>query len=121
MDRLPPNIDDLYVILRGWAVAKKYGTYLSLSKEYEARTHEWFEPHGSWDAPLGNLNLHLHEHGAPALSALVVVGEKGEPGGGFWGSAPSVPSRPKKDLDRVAAWSEIVKKVHAYPWPPSLP
>ncbi len=121
MERAAVNIDELYVVLRGWAIAKKIHTYLDLSKQYEARTHEWFEPHGSWDVPLGSLNLHLHQHGAPALSALVVVGATGEPGGGFWGSAQSVPSRPKSDVERLAAWSKIVKDVHAYPWPPSLP
>ncbi|MBK8942893.1 MAG: hypothetical protein IPM79_36170 [Polyangiaceae bacterium] len=73
------NIDELYVVLRGWAIAKKIHTYLDLSKQYEARTHEWFEPHGSWDVPLGSLNLHLHQHGAPALSALVVVGRPASP------------------------------------------
>lgn len=119
-----PNLDDIYVILRSWAVAKpgQIHTYTELSKQYEARTTEWFEPHGTWDGPLGELNNRLHAAGAPALSALVVLqASPAQPGGGFWGSAPSVPPRPKTEMGRLSEWSKIVKEVHAYSWPTSMP
>lgn len=115
-----PNLDDLYVVLRGWAIAKQVKSYTDLSRDYQALTQEWFEPHGSWDGPLGSLNRALHASGAPALSALVVLKEAGEPGGEFWGCAPNVPPRPTNDVQRVATWSQIVTAVHAYPWRPSL-
>ncbi len=120
-----PNIDDLYVVLRAWAVAKpgQINPYTELSRQYQARTSDWFEPHGSWDAPLGELNQHVYTAaGAPALSALVVLKKNPpEPGGGFWGCAPNVPARPKTDIERLAEWSRIVAEVHAYDWPPALP
>ena len=116
-----PNLDELYLVLRNWATARGMGTYTELARDYQARTGDWFEPHGSWDAPLGRLNQRLHAVGAPALSALVVLASGGEPGGGFWGSAPSVPSRPKAELDRLSAWTGIVNLVHAHPWPVVLP
>lgn len=95
--------------------------YTDLSNQYKARTNEWFEPHGSWDEPLGALNQQLHRIGAPAISALVVLKGPQEPGGEFWGSAPSVPARPKNEVERLAAWGTIVKAVHAYNWPSRLP
>ena len=120
-----PNVqlDDLYVVLRSWAVAKvaKPQSYSELSRQYKIRTSDWFEPHGSWDRSLGELNQRLHEHAAPALSALVVVNNSQEPGGGFWGSAPNVPPRPKSEVERLAEWSRIVKEVLAFDWPAKLP
>jgi len=118
-----PNLDDLYVVLRGWAVAKpgQIHPYSELSRQYQARTGDWFEPHGSWDAPLGALNNRLHAVGAPALSALVVLKETRIPGDDFWGSAPNVPARPKGEIERLAEWSKIVAKVHGYAWPNALP
>ena len=120
---LEPNLDDLYMVLRAWAVSKpgKMDSYSTLSKKYEARTGDWFRPHGSWDGPLGKLNQRLHAAGAPALSALVILNDAKEPGAGFWGSAPSVPPRPKTEIERLAERSRIVAEVHAYPWPDSMP
>jgi len=124
MAKPTPNLDDLYVVLRAWAVAKpgQINTYTELSKQYQTRTGDWFEPHGSWDQPLGALNKQLHGIGAPALSALVVLNkDPPEPGGGFWGCAPNVPPRPKADIQRLADWSRIVAAVHGYAWPAALP
>jgi hypothetical protein len=121
---MAPNLDDLYLVLRAWAVAKQNQTrtYAELSQDYKVRTGDWFEPHGSWDQPLGELNRRLHAAArAPALSALVVLGATKEPGGGFWGSAPGVPPRPTNDLARLTEWQRIVKAVLKYPWPPVLP
>jgi hypothetical protein len=118
---MTPNLDDLYIVLRQWAAAGKPQTYKQLSHAYQARTGDWFEYHGSWDAPLGELNNRLATVGAPALSALVILQGENEPGGGFWGCAPNVPPRPKKDDDRIAEWSRILKDVLAYPWPQALP
>lgn len=123
---MQPDIDELYAVLRDWAVASSYDTYTALSHAYRARTGDWHEPHGSWDAPLGELNRRIHVSlRGPALSALVVLrredGSKGQPGGKFWASAPNVPSRPSTEMQRLAEWSRIVKEVHAFPWPQALP
>jgi hypothetical protein len=117
-----PNMDDLYAVLRSWAVAKQIHTYTELSLAYQARTNDWFEPHLSWDVPLGELNQHLYDAiEAPAISALVVLKAAQEPGGNFWGCAPNVPARPATDVARLAEWARIVKDVHAYRWPSALP
>lgn len=118
---MKPDVSHLYVVLRQWAVAKKPQTYTQLSHEYYKKTGVWFEPHGSWDAPLGELNNLLASASAPAISALVVLQETKEPGDGFWGCASNVPSRPKKDIDRLAVWSHIVKNVIVFNWPIALP
>jgi hypothetical protein len=117
-----PNIDDVYKVLRVWAAAQQIHTYTELSGAYQARTNDWFEPHLSWDAPLGELNQRLYDAiGAPALSALVALKTEQEPGGSFWGCAPNVPARPATDIARLAEWARIVKDVHAYSWPVALP
>ena len=122
MSKAVPDGDDLYAVLREWAIARRVHTYLELSQQYQARTGAWFEPHGSWDAPLGSLNQRVHDAlDAPALSALVVLKDKGQPGGAFWGCAPNVPPRPKGDVERLAEWSRIVGAVHSFSWPPALP
>jgi hypothetical protein len=121
---MTPNLDDLYIVLRAWAVAKhnQTRTYTDLSQDYKARTGDWFEPHGSWDKPLGELNRRLHAAGAPALSALVIVGATKEPGGGFWGCSPNVPPRPKNEFARLTEWQRIVADVLAHNnWPAALP
>jgi hypothetical protein len=117
------DLEELYLVLRSWAVVKpgQVHTYGELSQQYRSRTGDWFEPHGSWDSPLGALNQRLDAVGAPPLSALVVLQGSSEPGGGFWGSAPSVPQCPRADLDRLAEWSRLVSLVHAYAWPAALP
>ena len=113
-----PNQDALYSVLREWAVQRKVDSYTALSQAYQARTGDWFEPHGSWDDPLGELNRHLHHAtGAPALSALVVLKNSGEPGAKFWACSPNVPARPNTELLRLTEWSRIVAAVHAYTWP----
>ena len=121
MSNPAPDLDAIYSALRVSALAAETRTYTQLSQDYQALTGVWFEPHGSWDAALGELNRRLHAAGAPALLALVVLKASNEPGGVFWGSAPNVPPRPKSDLARVAEWSRIVKTVHAHAWPAALP
>lgn len=118
--KLTPNIDELYAILREWAIQKKINTYTELSRAYQTRTGSWFEPHGSWDHPLGELNQRLSGSGAPALSALVVLKRAQEPGAAFWGCASNVPPRPPSDMQRLAEWARIVKDVHSYRWPSAL-
>lgn len=118
---MKPDIDHIFEVLRQWAAAEKPQTYSQLSHDYHARTGDWFEPHGSWDAPLRELNNRLASIKAPALSALVILQATNEPGDGFWGCASNVPSRPRKDIDRLAEWSRIVKAVIAYRWPSVLP
>lgn len=116
-----PDAQLVYAILREWARARSTGSYKLLSERYRDRTNVWFEPHGSWDGLLGALNRQLHGAGAPALSAVVVLQVSGEPGGGFWGCAPSVPSRPNNAMERVQRWSGILQSVYSYPWPERLP
>jgi hypothetical protein len=118
---MTPDLDELYAVLREWAVAGKSQTYGELSRAYEARTGDWFEPHRSWDAPLGKLNNRLAAVGAPALSALVILKNTKEPGGRFWNSAPNVPERPQNDTARLSEWERIRKDVLTYQWPPTLP
>lgn len=117
-----PSVEATYKILTGWAKAEQVKTYSDLSREYQmAEGGDLLEPHGTWDRPLGTINLRLARKRLPALSALVVLKDTQEPGGDFWGCAPNVPPRPKSDIDRVAAWAQIVKDVFAAQWPPKLP
>jgi len=103
-------------ILVEWAKTKTPKTYSDLSDAYMKKTGEWYEPHGSWDVPLGQLNNSLAANGAPAISALVVLKRQNEPGGNFWGCAPNVPERPKNEMDRLVKWKEILDDVFAYDW-----
>ncbi len=118
---MKPDLDEVYAILREWAAANRPQTYKDLSLAYQARTGDWFPYHGTWDAPLGEINQRLAAIDAPALSALVILQGKNEPGGGFWGCAPNVPYRPKNEAERTAAWSLILNEVTTYSWPPMLP
>lgn len=111
----------VYKILRSWAIAGKPQTYRDLSTQYQLQTGEWYEPHGSWDSTLGELNQVLADSGAPAISALVILKEKNEPGGGFWGCAPNVPQRPKDEADRITEWLRIVGDIKAFSWPATIP
>ncbi len=117
---MPINLDELYVILREWALDGRPQTYRRLSEVYRERTGNWFHWHGSWDHPLGAINNQLARVGAPALSAVVILQDKNEPGGDFWGCAPNVPPRPRTDDARLAEWTRILNDVRNYPWPPTL-
>ena len=118
-----PDQDELYAVLRDWAVrVKNFDTYTALSQAYKTRTGDWFEPHGNWDVPLGMLNRHVHTTiQAPAISALVVLRESGEPGGKFWGCAPNVPARPRSAITRTVEWGRILHLVLRFNWPNSYP
>jgi hypothetical protein len=118
---MKPNLDELYVMLCQWAAAGRPQTYQQLSHDYHARTGDWIEYHGGWGAPLGELNNRLAEIGAPAISALVILQGQNEPGGRFWGCAPNVPPRPKRDVERLAEWNRILTEVLSYSWPNALP
>lgn len=118
---MKPSIDTVYKILKSWAINNTPRPYTDLSTEYESETGEWYEPHGSWDAPLGELNNILANTDAPAISALVILKDKNEPGGNFWGCAPNVPSRPKDELTRLSEWKKILDEVISYDWPSSIP
>jgi len=120
-NKMTPNLEDLYSILRNWALAKKPRTYGDLSRAYQERTGVWFEPHGNWDRPLGELNNRLATIGAPALSALVILQGANEPGGGFWGCSPNAPRRPANEIERLEKWNSILEEVRAYSWPENLP
>lgn len=116
------DLHELYQTLRQWIVDGKARpqSYTQLSRDCQNQTGIWLEPHGSWDAPLGELNKALNAIGAPALSALVILQDLNEPGNGFWGSAPNVPSRPRSEIDRISAWSRIIASIESYDWPESL-
>lgn len=118
---MKPDIDHVYAVLRQWGSAGKPQSHSQLSHDYHSRTGIWFEPHGSWDVPLGELNKHLASVGAPALSALVILQEANEPGSGFWGCAPNVPHRPRNDIQRLTEWNRIVQEIFTYKWPAVLP
>ncbi len=103
-------------ILVEWAKNKDVKSYSALSNCYLKKTGEDHKAHGTWDKPLGILNRKLAELGAPALSALVIVKNKNEPGGKFWGCASNVPARPKTDDDRMREWKKILDSVFLYDW-----
>lgn len=115
------NFDVLYTILAEVAQNQGQLTYTDLSQAYLAQTQDWHEPHGSWDQPLGQLNLMLHGVGWPPLSAVVVLQATSEPGGGFWQSSPNVPPRPANDVARIALYGQLLGQVHAAQWPAVMP
>jgi len=118
---MKPDLDDLYAILCEWASKREPKSYSELSRAYQERTGYWFEPHGTWDRRLGDLNRGLAEVQAPPISALVIRQDTNEPGGKFWGCAPNVPPRPSDAGERAAEWTRILKEVCDYPWPEKLP
>ena len=115
------DLETLYAILVGSARHQTQITYSELSEAYFKRTEDWHEPHGSWDDPLGELNHMLHGNGWPPLSAVVVLGETKQPGGGFWASCPNIPARPRDELARIATYGQILAGVHAAKWPERMP
>jgi hypothetical protein len=125
-----PAIPTLYAILRSVALGqlpsaalgKGLIAYSELSQRYQDVTDHWFEPHGSWDDPLGELNAVLEDHGYPALSAVVVLKDRDRlgPGEGFW-KCPGVGPRPSNPEARFLRWNEILKNVYATAWPEGLP
>jgi hypothetical protein len=115
------SVEIIYEILIKWSQSKTTKTYTELSSEYHAITNEWFEPHGSWDDPLGKLANVLSVASAPPLTSLVILKGQNEPGGDFWGCAPNVPSRPKKTLTRMNEWMRMVNECYSYNWPISMP
>lgn len=115
------DIDVLYAILRERAKAQKPLTYGELSAAYERRTGTFIDPHRGWDYFLGEVNNRAAAIDAPAISALVVVGDTGEPGPGFWGCAENVPKRPASELVRTRKWLQILAEVKAYAWPERTP
>ncbi len=115
------DLDIVYSILRSWAIGGEPLSYTDLSTQYREKTGIWYEPHGSWDSTLGELNEALADAGAPAISALVIVHEKNEPGRGFWGSAANVPQRPKNEAERLTEWLKIIDQVKAFSWPEGIP
>ena len=118
---MEPDLKTLYAILREWAAKKTPRTYGELSDAYQMQTGLWFPAHGTWDGPLGSLNGLLAAAGAPALSALVILKDRNEPGGGFWGCASNVPPRPVDEFARLAEWTRILREVNAFSWPIEIP
>ena len=116
-----PDIKIIYKILVDWAINTEPQTYKKLSVEYDRVTGQWYEPHGSCDKSLGEINIRLAAIGAPAITSLVILKDKNEPGGNFWGCADNVPPKPKNEEERISKWLEIVNKVRKYTWPESLP
>jgi hypothetical protein len=115
------DLEHLYAVLMPIARNRGQMTYLQLSHGYYGRTHDWHEPHGSWDNPLGELNRILHAVHWPALSAVVVLQDEREPGGRFWESSPNIPPRPNDPVARIALYGQILGQVHAAPWPNTIP
>ncbi|WP_421266666.1 hypothetical protein [Aeromonas veronii] len=114
------SLEVVYSILISWAREGSAKTYSDLSHVYHNVTGEWLDPHGSWDRPLGELANIVYSAGGPALTALVVLKGKNEPGGDFWGCAPNVPARPRDEMVRLGEWMRIAKECFAYPWTDTL-
>ena len=112
-----PNQDRLYEILREWALKGQTLTYTELSDEYARRNGGWFEPHGSWDDPLGDINRQLSKSDRPPLSVIVVLKESGEPGGDFWDCADNVPPRPSDGPTRLKVFGDLAARVFEEQWP----
>jgi len=115
------DLDALYAVLVPVARRQSQLTYAELSQAYYDRTQDWHEPHGTWDIPLGQLNQMLHAVRWPPLSAVVVLQDTREPGGGFWESSPNIPARPADDLARIALYGQILRRVHEARWPDTMP
>jgi hypothetical protein len=115
------DLEVLYSILA--EVARNQGqiTYGQLSQRYLDLTQDWHEPHGSWDAPLGQLNQLLDTIRWPPLSAVVVLQDIREPGGRFWESCPNIPARPSNDIERIALYGRLLGDVHSARWPETIP
>src|ERR1041385_2430325 len=93
----------LYTLLRSVAEAKGILSYEDLSRLYHEAGGEWFEPHETWEGPLGRINGYTRAAGLPPLSALVTYQPRQEgnfepPGGSFWDS-PGVPPKPRRTGD----------------------
>ena len=115
------DLDEVFDLLKHVARDRTLVTYTQLSERYRDRKGVWHEPHGTWDRPLGEINLRLQKRHLPPLSAVVVLGGEMEPGGGFWGFA-GVPPRPRDSLQRRQVHSEILNQVYASrKWPSRLP
>lgn len=111
------SLEVLYTILVKWSNERQARTYSELSHEYHRVTGDWLEPHGSWDHPLGELANLVCSSGAPAITSLVVLKDKNEPGGDFWGCAPNVPSKPRDEMGRITEWVRMTNECFAHTWP----
>ena len=47
---------------------------------------------------------------------IVILKGKNEPGGGFWGCSPNVPSRPKTEEEKITVWMRILEDIGKYDW-----
>ena len=115
------SLEVLYDILTKWAGDRTAKTYSELSNEYHTETTMWLEPHGSWDKPLGELANILSNAGMPALTALVVLKGKNEPGADFWGCAPNVPNKPTDEMVKIEEWLRMTNECYSHIWSPNLP
>lgn len=118
----------LYLVLREVALVRRIISYKQLSVLYFRETGEQHNPHGTWDAPLGDLNAVTHRAGLPAISSIVTYqideddpdSQYGPPGNEYWGT-PGVPPRPRNAGDREIVWLGLVNAVHNAVWPNALP
>lgn len=113
---MKPSPEETYEILKAWVRRGEPNTYKPLSLDYQKRTGDWFEPHGSWDLTLGEINSRLSRKGAPAITAIVILKEENEPGRNFWGCAPNVPSRPSNYNNRMHEWNNILSDIFSFNW-----
>lgn len=122
------ELADLYAILRQAAQHGEIISYSDLSDRYFERTGQQHHWHGTWDAPLGQLNGITQDAGLPPISAIVTyrideddpASQYRPPGDSFWGS-PGVPPRPGNSQEREETWMAIVGRVHQATWPENLP
>jgi hypothetical protein len=116
-----PDDQVTYQILRETARDRTTRTYGELSQLYRDRTGVWFEPHGSWDQMLDNINKRLESVDLPPLSAVIVNQDTQEPGGGFWGCCARTQNPPRLAEDRRLEHIVILHDVYAASWPSRLP
>src|SRR4051794_16738948 len=112
-----PDEQITYQLLRAIARDGTTRTYGDLSQLYRDRTGVWFEPHGSWDPVLDNINTRREAADPPPLSAVVVNQDTQEPGGGFWGCCARTRNPPRRAEERRLEHIVILNEVYAANWP----
>ena len=118
-----PDLNILYVILRQFAQQHLTRTYCQLSEAYRDRTKVWFEPHGSWDWPLDEINKRLDAATPrrPPISAVIINQETRHPGGGFWGCCSRTHRVLRNNAERGDEHIMILNEVYDTDWPAHLP
>lgn len=108
------NLQAVYDILRKIIQTKDTITYQDLSYAYLVNTGMRVDKR-DWSSPLFEVSGRCTQAGFPPISTVVVRGDDGMPGDGYWG-IPGAP--PYKDYNM---WKKVCSGVYATKWPAVLP